>query len=350
MNLDFICRPLGQFLLFIYNTISFHNYGLAIIIFTLIIRLVLLPLTLKQYKSSAKMQELQPIIADIQKRYKDDKEKLNQEMMKVYQENNYNPASGCLPLLVQMPILISLYWVIIKPLSFMLNKGAADIDKIVAIAQAGLGAAKKMGFQRELDTLNWFSQNKDALAQTGGLLKRSELIDFNNFIGLHLGETATYHLDKLFGAQAYIYLPLFILVILAVVTTYLSTRLSMPRQQDNASQNAMASSMTNSMMYIGPLMTLMFSFTLPAGVVLYWMVGYVFAIFQQLYINKYVLKRGKKPDEKAIEAKKPEVAEKTKQIGTASGNANKKTNAVANTGNKGKGNTSGNKGKNSGKK
>jgi hypothetical protein len=95
MSLDIIARPLGEFLLFIYNTLAFHNYGLAILTFTLVVKLVLLPLTVKQYRSSAKMQELQPLIQEIQKRYKNDKEKLNQEMIKVYQENNYNPAGGC---------------------------------------------------------------------------------------------------------------------------------------------------------------------------------------------------------------------------------------------------------------
>lgn len=306
---DFIAYPLGKFLLFIYNTVAFHNYGLSIIFFTIIIRLALLPLTLKQYKSSAKMQELQPMIADIQKRYKDDKEKLNQEMMKVYQENNYNPASGCLPLLVQMPILITLYYVVIEPLKFMLSKDAETITKIAEVAAKGLGTTvQKMGFQKELLSMNYFNEHKDALSQVSGLLNRSELIDFNNFLGLHLGKVATYKLDKLFGPETYIYLPLFILVVFAVVTTYFSSRLAMPRQNqnNNSQQNAMASSMTNSMLYIGPLMTLMFGFQLPGGVVLYWMAGYVVAICQQLYINKYVLKRNGNKDQKAITGSKPD--------------------------------------------
>ena len=84
MNLDFIAYPLGRFLYFIYNTIAFGNYGLALILFTVIVRLALLPLTIKQYKSTAKMQQIQPKIQEIQKRYKNDKEKLNTELMRVY--------------------------------------------------------------------------------------------------------------------------------------------------------------------------------------------------------------------------------------------------------------------------
>ena len=102
-----IADVLGKYLYFIYNTIAFENYGLAIIIFTVTIKLVLLPLTLKQLKSSARMQEVQPKIQELQKRYKNDREKLNQELMKFYQENKINPAAGCLPILVQLPILFS---------------------------------------------------------------------------------------------------------------------------------------------------------------------------------------------------------------------------------------------------
>lgn len=96
MSFDFLAYPLGKFLKFIYD-IAFENYGLAIIIFTFIVRLALLPLTIKQHKSTMKMQEIQPLINDIQKKYKDDREAMNQELMKLYQEHNYNPAGGCLP-------------------------------------------------------------------------------------------------------------------------------------------------------------------------------------------------------------------------------------------------------------
>lgn len=298
MSLDIIARPLGQFLLFIYNTIAFHNYGLAILAFTFLVKLVLLPLTVKQYKSSAKMQELQPIIQEVQKRYKSDKEKLNQEMMKVYKENNYNPAGGCLPMLVQMPILISLYWVIIQPLKFMLLKNTEQIAKIVDVATKAVGAPK-MSYQKELAALNYFSEHKDALSQVPGILNTNELINFN-FIGLHLGKIATYSLDIIKSDPA-VYIPLLILPILAVITTFISTKLSMPKTTPNSSgQNAMASSMTNSMLYIGPVMTLIFSFQLPAGVVLYWSAGYVFTIFQQLYINKHILKKHLPVEVKAI--------------------------------------------------
>ena len=326
---DFLARPLGQFLYFIYNNIAFHNYGLAIIIFTIIVRMVLLPLTLKQYKSTAKMQEIQPLITDIQNRYKNDKEKLNQEMMKVYKENNYNPASGCLPLLIQFPIILTLYWVIVQPLKFMLLKSAETIDALAEFVQKAQNLATPLlNNQREIMILSYFDKNRDALSQVNGMLTQNELIDFNNFLGLHLGEYASYKLDKLFGPEAYIYIPLFILVVISVITMFISTKISMPKKQDNKKGGAQqpGAGMTNSMMYIGPLMTAFISFSIPSGVVLYWTVGYIVQLGQQLYINKFILKKYDKPEDKKITGKNDGAAEKALNSGEKqieNGNAKK---------------------------
>ncbi|HKL74925.1 MAG TPA: YidC/Oxa1 family membrane protein insertase [Halanaerobiales bacterium] len=91
-----------------------HNYGLAIILFTLIIKFALLPLTIKQTKSMKAMQDIQPEMKKIQDKYEDDKEKQQEEMMKLYQENDVNPAAGCLPMILQLVILIPLYRAILS--------------------------------------------------------------------------------------------------------------------------------------------------------------------------------------------------------------------------------------------
>ena len=342
--LDYIARPLGVFLKFIYDTIAFQNYGLAIIVFTIIVRAAMLPLTLKQYKSTAKMQEIQPLINDVQKRYKDDKEKLNQELMKLYKEHNYNPAGGCLPMIIQMPIILSLYWVIVQPLKFMLGKAEDTvIPKLIEVASQALGKTiQQMGSQKELLTMNYFHGNPDALSKVPGLLERSELIDFNNFLGLHLGEIATYKPEQLFGPDAGIYIPLLILVILATVTTFFSTKLSMPKAKPDAQKGGASGCSNNSMMYMGPAMTLIFAFQMPAGVILYWMIGYVVGIVQQLYINKHI----KKPDSvpaKAISEKTADVAANALEAGTAD-NANADAATKNSSGNSQKG--SGQKGNN----
>jgi YidC/Oxa1 family membrane protein insertase len=234
----------------------------------------------------------------------------------------------------------------------MLGKSQETINTLTEVARKGLElTAQQFGYQKELITLNYFNEHRDALSQVSGLLKQSELIDFNNFLGLHLGIKASYNPSDLFGPNAYVYIPLFLLAILAVVTTFISTKLTMPKKSQNngAQQNAMASSMTNSMMYIGPLMTLMFSFQLPAGVVLYWMIGYVFAIFQQLYINKYVLKKNEKPEQKTIADKKSDSGKKSLNSGNTTTEGNKEDKKL-NTDDASKKSVSGNSAKGGNKK
>ena len=154
--LDFITVPLGQFLYFVYNTIAFKNYGVAVIIFTIVIKLLLLPLTIKQYRSTSKMQEIQPLIQDIQRRYKNDKEKMNQELMKVYREHKYNPAGGCLPMLIQLPVILSLYWVINQPLKFLLRKSAEQINALGEYVLKAIGEANR-AYISEIQIVNYFN-------------------------------------------------------------------------------------------------------------------------------------------------------------------------------------------------
>src|SRR6056297_1306498 len=127
---DPIANVLGFMMRYIYFYLSFENYGIAIIVFTVIMRIILLPLNIKQTKSMAGMQKIQPELKVIQEKYKNDKEKLNKATMELYSKHKVNPAGGCLPLLVQMPILFSLYYVIRQPLKFMFGFSEEKIEGI----------------------------------------------------------------------------------------------------------------------------------------------------------------------------------------------------------------------------
>src|SRR5437870_1408200 len=105
--LDPLYRALGEILAWIYGVI--HSYGVAIVLLTVVVRLVLYPLTVKQTKSMQAMQKVQPELKRLQQKYKNDKQKLNEEMMKFYREHHINPLAGCLPLLLQMPLFFVLY-------------------------------------------------------------------------------------------------------------------------------------------------------------------------------------------------------------------------------------------------
>jgi len=109
-----IQNVLEYIVIFLYQNVI-QNYGVVIILLTLIVRLVLTPLTLSQTKSMAKMQKIQPQLKEMQKKYKDDKAKLQQETMAFYKKNNVNPLAGCLPLLLQMPVFFALFQVLRSP-------------------------------------------------------------------------------------------------------------------------------------------------------------------------------------------------------------------------------------------
>ena len=291
--MNILSGPFGSILYFIYNQLSFKNYGLAIILFTFFIKLLMLPLTIKQQRSTAKMSEIQPYIQEAQQRYKNDKEKLQTETMRIYKEHNYSPYSGCLPLLIQFPIIISLFSVITKPITHLLNKTPEAITQLGDFVKTKVSVAAQ---HLEIQIMNFFNANPGQLDQVPGVLSKSELIDFN-FLGINLGFTPTYKPNLLFGADSRIWLPLLIIPILAVGTTYLLSELTAAVSR-KGNQNAPAGSST--MKWIGPAITLIFSFQLPAGVGLYWLAGNVFQIVQQLIMNYFDKKKTEKETGKEV--------------------------------------------------
>jgi YidC/Oxa1 family membrane protein insertase len=232
------------------------------------------------------MQELQPQVQELQKRYKNDKDKLNQEMVKLYQENKANPAGGCAPTLIQMPILISLYWVIQQPLKYMLGKTPEIIQQLFDKIPAG--ALERIMNMKDISIINYFTKNVDQLAGLENLLKPSELINLN-FLGiLNLGMQPSFDMAKLTGPLSVQYIVLLFIPILAAVSTYFSIVTSSAQTaQSQAAGNQMQKSMTTIM----PFITGFFAFSVPAGLGLYWIVSNVFQVLQQWYMNKYVIQK-----------------------------------------------------------
>ncbi|MCM0649943.1 YidC/Oxa1 family membrane protein insertase [Clostridium swellfunianum] len=294
--LDFISYPIGAFLRIIYNTLAFKNYGLSIILLTVIIKTLVLPLTIKQYRSTAKISEIQPQIQEIQKKYKNDPQKLNAETVKLYQEYKINPASGCLPLLIQMPVLFSLYYVISQPLKYMFKIPKDVISQIFSMIPA---EAVKSSNLHDLSIIDYFSHNLDKLSSANGLITQDNLLNMK-FFGINLGAIPSLDPSRLFGSspdmQAWY---LLIIPVLAIVTTFISTKYSMnqtPQQNTNPSQN----SMMNSMTLISPIMTGFISFTVPAGLGIYWIISNVFQLGQQLFMNKYIINKASSSKNKPL--------------------------------------------------
>ena len=129
--MGFIAVPLGYLLTFIYKLVG--NYGISLIILTVLVKLLLYPLYFKQIKSTASMSSLQPKMKAIQEKYKNDKEKMNEEMGKLYKDENINPMGGCLPMLIQLPIIWGLFTLLRNPIKYI-----ADEKMIFAVHQSFL--------------------------------------------------------------------------------------------------------------------------------------------------------------------------------------------------------------------
>lgn len=126
-----IAVPLGYLLTFIYKLVG--NYGISLIILTVLVKLLLYPLYFKQIKSTASMSSIQPKIKAIQEKYKNDKEKMNEEMAKITKDENFNPMGGCLPMLIQLPIIWGLFTLLRNPIKYI-----ADENMIFAVHQSFL--------------------------------------------------------------------------------------------------------------------------------------------------------------------------------------------------------------------
>lgn len=263
---DIINVPLGYLFKGIYFLVN--NYGVTIILFTIAIKLLLLPLNIKQQRSMKKMAALQPKLLKIQEKYSQDKEKQSQETMKLYQEAGVNPMGGCLPMLLQFPILIALYNIIRKPLSYvmMLSK-----DAVATVAERLSMNVKDVNF--EIDAAKRLGDSFDNVKD---IISKDNLINFD-FLGFDLSQIPK--LDFISQHWEYALIPL-----LAGGTTYLVSVIS--NKISGTNRNSDAAGSMKMMNVIFPVMTAWFAITLPAGLGLYWTVSNLFQIAQLFLLNK----------------------------------------------------------------
>lgn len=264
-----LIRPFGIFLKYLYDLTG--NYGWALIIFTVVVNLLLMPLSFKQQKSTIAMQRIQPKMTEIQKKYQYDQEKQSQEMMKLYKEYNINPLSGCLPLLIQLPIIIILYQAVLKPLTYMFGPSQGFTPEVVTQL---LEAGKAIIGKNTITEMQLFS----IVDQLGNLWPQgAEVINFN-FFGLPLEQTASFSVPSV----------LWIIPALCALTTYASTAITTKMAGNNNANNNAENPTANSMKTMNtfmPIMTAFIAFSLPAALGFYWTVGNIVRMGQQIYMN-----------------------------------------------------------------
>lgn len=224
-------RPIFNALVFLYNIVPGHDFGIAIILLTILIRVILLPLSSKSIKSRQALSVLQPKIKEIQKKFKT-KEEQTQGMMKLYKEEKVNPFSGCLPLLVQFPILIALYRVLINVLK---------PESLVAL----YSFVKNPGFINP------------------------------SFLGILDLSKASPVLAILAGISQFFY---------SKITIKHSP--SMPQASNQKGKMDMQKTMTKQMLYFMPILTVIIAWNFPAGLPLYWIVITILGLAQEYYFLK----------------------------------------------------------------
>lgn len=295
----------GWFMKLLYDGLG--NYGLMLIVFTVILRAVMIPLGIKQQKSSIKQQALQGEIAEIQRTYPNDKAKQSQMQMELYKKHGASPLSGCLPSILQLIIILPIFQIIRAPLQYIMGVSAENLGKIgemlhtaglITESDANLAAAQN------IPLINALSNHASALAEVvnQGLMNLSQLLDLN-FIGMNLGLVPAWQPALLFGADTWrIYVPLLAIPVVVLATTVVQmkvTRITMPNRKKKAEDKARekinparagqvpedkTESMMKTMNIIMPIFMLWTTFTMPAALGLYWTIGNVMAILQSILI------------------------------------------------------------------
>lgn len=341
-----IAKLLGYLMEWIFNglyAIGIPNIGLAIIIFTIVIYMLLLPLTIKQQKFSKLSAKMNPEIQAIQAKYKDRKDNesmaaMNQETQAVYAKYGVSPTGSCVQLAIQMPILMALYRVIysipayvgkVKDIFMPMANGLYNESGIKDFIQ-GLSNANYLSkqFKNELyinndptyvknviiDSFNRASTTEwnDAISKFSGLSNEiksamSQFEKFNNFLGLNIANSPSFTIKSAWADKHYlIILGAIMIPLLSALTQWVNTKLMPQANNGGGNQDQMAQTM-KTMNLMMPLMSAFFCYTLPIGMGIYWIAGAVIRCIQQVVINKHI---DKMDIDEIIEKNKDKAAKK----------------------------------------
>lgn len=280
-----ILTPFSWILLFFYD--FFQSYGVALILFALLVKIILFPLSIKGKKSMIQMNLLSGKMQQLQKQYGKDRERYNQEVQKLYAREKVNPMGGCLWSLLPLAILIPLYWIIREPVTYLMNVPASMIGTISEITGiANTGAYPQIAMAEALGNPDVLAKAQQALGEAGAGLFA---LDFS-FLGINLAAIPKWNFwENGFGWES---IGLFLLPIVSAAISFLSMQISMKTNQinTNATQDEMSARTNRSMMIMMPLMSLWIGFTVPAGLSVYWIAQYIITIGQELLSGKMLKK------------------------------------------------------------
>lgn len=261
-----IASVLGYIIRFFYDLVG-QNYFITILLFTLFTKVVLFPLAWIQIKSMEKMNKMSVKQKEIQDKYKNDKEKQTQELMNLYKENKVNPLSGCLPLIIQIPIILAMFYIVKQPLTYIVQTPQEEIKT----------------YTQQL--LNKEDVNeKEMQANELLIAKEHNLINMQVIPGINLGDVPSNVFSKDENKKAS---PISLAIpILTFIVSFLLNKYSQKNTQQTPEQ-AEIQKTTNLMM---PLMSAFFSYAMPLALGVYWLFGSMLQFVQQFVINLVVKK------------------------------------------------------------
>ena len=322
--LSFFANIFGYILNFLYEIIK--NYGFAIILFSIFLKLLLLPMTIKQQKTLKKSQKVQAEMKVIQDKYKNDKEQLNKEMMELYKRENMSPFSGCLTTIIQLILLLAMFYLVRNPLTYMkkIDKDTINLYKEKVVSEMGEDSLNKT--YPEISIVKFINNQIDK--------KDKEIVDNNeeeiieeevaeeetaddeeeneneelvidedlyinmNFLGLDLGKIPQENFEDV---------KVFIIPVLYIISSVISIKL-MPtmtgqkkdensleedkkedKKADKSDPQEMSEQMNKSMTWMMPVLAVSVSLMAPLGLALYWLVNNILMIVERIFIDKIII-------------------------------------------------------------
>ena len=295
-----ILQPFAWLLLFFYNL--FNSYGFALILFAIVVKLILFPVTLKQKKSMIQTTMLSDKMQQLQKQYGKDRERYNIELQKLYEKEHVNPMGGCLWSLVPMIVLILLYGIIRHPLTHFMSMSTEQIQTLatqldwakVAVANGWVTEAMmeraeglfQDGAYNQLYLLSLVTKDNLAALQSATGADGLFVMNFQ-FLGIDLSKIPSWR----FWVGGLDSIKLFILPIVSVAVSFLSMKVSMATNQMNKkSDNKQVDNTNRMMLWMMPLMSLWIGFSVPAGLSVYWIAQYFVTMVQEVICGKMLKK------------------------------------------------------------
>ena len=274
--MGFISEIFGYLLNFLYNI--FQNYGIAIIVFSVILRIILIPLTVKQQTTMRKSSKIQAKMQELQQKYKNNPEKLNQEMMEMYKTEKMNPFSGCFSSIIQLLIILSVFWLVSQPLTYMKKVDPQVIENY------------KTEIQQENGSSSSYYPEIEIIEKKGA---EDENVYINmDFLGSDLSKVPTASLNDW---------RVYIIPVLYVITSFISIKMTTSAQKKAMKKKEIViengetkqpdeldsmQQMNNTMLYMMPIMSISIAIVAPLGLALYWLVSNVLMIIERLIIDK----------------------------------------------------------------